>query len=93
MAARRRLERAEAAGQALAALGLPALVLDSGGKVLAANELIQASPLVAHWCAADRAALDDPRADELLREALARTDGMTMAACAPSRFATRRARM
>ena len=72
MAARLRLERAEAAGQALAALGLPALVLDSSGKVLAANELIQASPLVAHWRAADRAALDDPRADELLREALAR---------------------
>ncbi len=72
MAARLHLERAQAAGHALAAMGLAALALDSGGKVLAVNELMEGSEHVAHWRAGDRVALQDPRADEMLRDALAR---------------------
>ena len=41
LAARLHLERAQAASQTLAALGLAALVLDETGKVLAANRLIE----------------------------------------------------
>jgi len=72
MATRLQLERAHAASATLAALGLAALVLDASGKVLAATDLIESSPLVAHWRAADRVVLSDKRADELLCEALAR---------------------
>jgi DNA-binding CsgD family transcriptional regulator len=72
MAARLHLERAQAASQALAALGLAALVLDEGGKVLAANALIEGLDNLVHWRAADRMTLKDRRADEMLGEALAR---------------------
>jgi DNA-binding CsgD family transcriptional regulator len=72
MAARLHLERAQAASQTLAALGLAALVLDESGKVLAANPLIEAMVNLVHWRAADRVTLKDRRADEMLAEALAR---------------------
>ncbi|MGH6852588.1 MAG: helix-turn-helix transcriptional regulator, partial [Methylocella sp.] len=42
MSARLQLERARIAGETLAVMGLPALVLDERGKVLAANPLIEA---------------------------------------------------
>ena len=41
VAARMQLERARAASQALALLGIPALVFADNGKVLAANQLIK----------------------------------------------------
>ncbi|MDO9561475.1 MAG: helix-turn-helix transcriptional regulator [Bradyrhizobium sp.] len=72
MAARLHLERAQAAGQALAALGLAALVLDESGKVLAANALIEGLDDLVYWRAADRVTLKDRRADDMLGEALAR---------------------
>ncbi len=72
MAARLHLERARVAGDALAAIGLAALVLDESGKVLAANRLIEASAHLVHWRSGDRVALQDPGADDLLRDALAR---------------------
>ncbi len=72
MAARLHLERAQAASQALAALGLAALVLDEDGKVLAANTLVEGLDNVVHWRAADRLTLKDRRADLMLDEALAR---------------------
>ena len=72
MAARLHLARAEAASQTLAALGLAALVLDEGGKVLAANALIEGLDNFLHWRPADRAMLKDRRADEMLGEAIAR---------------------
>ncbi len=72
MAARLHLERAQAASQALAALGLAALVLDEGGKVLAANALVEGMVNLVHWRSADRVTLKDRRADEMLTEALAR---------------------
>jgi DNA-binding CsgD family transcriptional regulator len=72
MTARLHLERAQAASQALAALGLAALVLDEGGKVLAANALVEGMVNLVHWRSADRVTLKDRRADEMLTEALAR---------------------
>ena len=74
MAARLRLEGARAAGDALAAIGLAALVLEGGGRVLAANALVEAAAGVVHWRAGDRIALQDRAADALLREALAQIE-------------------
>lgn len=72
MAARLHLERAQAASQTLAALGLAALVLDEAGKVLAANALIEGMANLVHWRSADRVTLKDRRADDMLADALAR---------------------
>jgi len=43
------LERARMASETLAALGLPALVLNEQGKVLAANSLIEALTGYVQW--------------------------------------------
>jgi DNA-binding CsgD family transcriptional regulator len=72
MAARLHLERAQAASQALAAIGLAALVLDETGKVLAANSLIEGMVNLVHWRAGGQMTLKDRRADEMLSEALVR---------------------
>jgi PAS domain-containing protein len=69
--ARRQLERARAASATLAAIGLAALVLDASGKVLAANNLIEALDGYIRWRAQDRVSLCDKPADELLRGAIA----------------------
>jgi DNA-binding CsgD family transcriptional regulator len=74
VAARMQLERARAAGQALALLGIPALVFADNGKVLAANQLIEALRSFIVWRADDRIALRDAGADALLRDAIATTD-------------------
>jgi DNA-binding CsgD family transcriptional regulator len=58
--------------QTLAALGLPALVLDSDRNVLAANGLLEAVKHVVAWPAEERIALRDVAADAGLRNALAR---------------------
>ena len=72
VAARLHLARAQAASQALAALGLAAMVLDDTGKVLAANSLVENLVNLVHWRAGDKVTLRDRRADEMLAEALAR---------------------
>lgn len=72
ISARLQLERARAAGEALALIGLPALVLDERGKVLYANSLIEALTGVLRWRARDRIALTDIAADALMREAIER---------------------
>jgi DNA-binding CsgD family transcriptional regulator len=72
MAARTHLERARAAGDTLAALGLAALVLDGVGKVIFANGLIESRKELLDWRAGGRVTLKDMRADEMLRDALAR---------------------
>ncbi len=71
MSARLQLERARAASATLAAIGLSALVLDASGKVLAANELIEALNGYIQWRARDGVSLCDKPADELLRGAIA----------------------
>jgi DNA-binding CsgD family transcriptional regulator len=70
LAARWRLERLRAAAEALALVGLPALVFDRGGHVLAGNALIEAMNEYLSWLPKDRIALVDPAADHLLRRAL-----------------------
>jgi DNA-binding CsgD family transcriptional regulator len=70
MAARLQLERARAAGEALARIGLAAVVLGPKGKVLAANTLIEAMSEHVQWRADDRLSLKDRRADRSLREAI-----------------------
>jgi DNA-binding CsgD family transcriptional regulator len=74
IAARLQMERARAAGETLAALGLPALVLDEQGKVLAANSLVEGLVDFVLWRALDRVSLIDRSADQLLRDAIAAID-------------------
>jgi DNA-binding CsgD family transcriptional regulator len=71
MSARLQLERARAASEALALIGLSALVLNEQGKVLAANHLIEGLTGYVHWRAQDRVSLKDRAADNLLRDAIA----------------------
>ncbi len=74
MAARLRLERAEAVGSTLASVGLPAIVLDRGGAVLAVNGLAEGLHDVLRWGARDRVHFLDGAADQLMRQALAGPD-------------------
>ena len=74
VAARMQLERARAASQALALLGIPALVFADNGKVLGANHLIEALSGFILWRANDRITLRDAGADALLHDAIATAD-------------------
>ncbi|MCI0599886.1 MAG: helix-turn-helix transcriptional regulator, partial [Beijerinckiaceae bacterium] len=74
MSARLQLERARVASETLAVIGLPALVLNEQGKVLAANHLIEALTGHVHWRAQDRVSLKDKGADNLLWDAVAAID-------------------
>jgi DNA-binding CsgD family transcriptional regulator len=74
MSARLQLERARMASKTLAALGLPALVLNEQGKVLTANTLIETLTGYVQWRAQDRVSLKDRAADQLLRDAIATID-------------------
>jgi DNA-binding CsgD family transcriptional regulator len=71
ISARLQLERARIASDTLAALGLPALVVNEQCKVLAANHLIEALTGFVLWRAQDRVSLKDKAADQLFREAIA----------------------
>jgi DNA-binding CsgD family transcriptional regulator len=72
--ARLQLERARAAAQALALVGIPAFVFADDGKLLAANQLIETLSGFVQWRTQDRIALKDARADALLRDAIATAD-------------------
>ncbi|HTA99396.1 MAG TPA: helix-turn-helix transcriptional regulator [Bradyrhizobium sp.] len=74
VAARMQLERARAASQVFALLGIPALVFADNGKILAANQLIETLSGFIAWRAKDQIALMDACADALLRDAIAMTD-------------------
>lgn len=74
LSARLQLERARIASETLAVIGLPALVLNEQGKVLAANHLIEALTAYIQWRAQDRVSLKDRPADQLLRDAIATID-------------------
>jgi len=73
LSARLQLERAQAVSEVLGLIGLPALVLDGRGIVLAANALIQSTGFV-RWRARDRVSLSDPRADAQLQKAVSILD-------------------
>ncbi len=70
MAARLHLEQAKSAGDMLAALGLPALVVTADGVVLAANTLLPPGTGTAHWRPGTAVAFADPAANALLQAAL-----------------------
>ena len=74
ISARLQLERARVAGEALAALGVPALVVDERGTVLSANMLIESMTDHVVWRAFGRVSLKDKAADRLLRDAIAMID-------------------
>lgn len=70
IAARMKLESARAQTDALAMLGLPALVFDGQHKVLAANVLMDGHTSLVQTRAFGRVALKDKRADAFLRQAV-----------------------
>jgi hypothetical protein len=74
IAARLQMDRARVAGKTLAALGLPALVLNEQGKVLATNSLVEGLAGFVLWRALDRVSLTDRSADRMLRDAIAAID-------------------
>jgi DNA-binding CsgD family transcriptional regulator len=74
ISARLQLERARVAAEALAAIGVPALVFDETGKVLAANKLIESMTGQVVWRAFGRVSLNDEAADQLLRDAVSTID-------------------
>ncbi len=74
VSARLLLDRARVASETLAALGLPALVLNWNGKVLAVNHLIEALAGFVHWRARDRVSLQDRAADRILQATIATID-------------------
>ena len=76
LATRWRLERMRAAVDALAALGLPAAIVDRGLRTLAANTLIQEMLSYVKWLTNDRIALHDPTANDLLQRGLGSLTGL-----------------
>ena len=70
MSARLHLERARIASETLAIIGLPALVFDDHGKILAANHLIEALGDHITWRAHGGLALNDGVANRMLRQAI-----------------------
>jgi hypothetical protein len=71
MSAQLKLERASVASETLALIGLPALVFDDRGRVLAANHLIEALTDHIRWRAQDRVSLKDSSANQLFQQAIA----------------------
>jgi DNA-binding CsgD family transcriptional regulator len=67
LAARWRLEKQQTAVEALAAIGLPALICDRQGRVLAANRLIDGTAGYVKWLPMNRVALVDPVANRTFR--------------------------
>lgn len=72
LSARLRLEQMRAQVQALEALGIPGGVLDTSGRLVAANNLLQAMSTHFVWLAGDHLALKDKNASAILREEFAR---------------------
>jgi DNA-binding CsgD family transcriptional regulator len=87
MSARLHLERARAATETLALIGLPALAFDRQAKVIAANDLIEALTDRIRWRAQDRVTMADSSADAIFRQAVETLE--TETAPAPRSFAVR----
>ena len=71
ISARLQLERARVAGQTLAALGVPALVLNETGKVLAANRQIETLTSLVRWRAFYKVSMQDKGANQVVHDAVA----------------------
>jgi DNA-binding CsgD family transcriptional regulator len=74
LSAQLQLERARIASQTLSLVGLPALVFDQHGAVLAANSLIEALHGHIVWRAQDRIVFKDQNSDWLFQRAIATID-------------------
>jgi DNA-binding CsgD family transcriptional regulator len=70
LSARLQMERARVASETLAQIGLPTLVFDETGKVIAANSLIEDETSYIQWRMRDRVLLIDPVADALFHQAI-----------------------
>lgn len=70
ISARMQLERAKAAAEMLALLGLPALIFDPMGRVLGANTLIEKLGDIVIFRAHEKFALVDARANILLKQVI-----------------------
>jgi DNA-binding CsgD family transcriptional regulator len=70
LSARLQMERLRVMAETLALIGLPALVLDRIGRVLAANSLIERTSGHLRWLPRDRVAFADKAANTLLQQAL-----------------------
>jgi DNA-binding CsgD family transcriptional regulator len=71
MSARLKLERARAATETLALIGLPALVFTTNGKVISANRMIEEMTEHIAWRMQDRVAFKNRNANALLQKATA----------------------
>lgn len=80
LASRMRLQRLQAAAQALAIIGLPAAILSPLGHVLAANDLLQQLSAHLHWLPQDRLALRDTAANAFFAQAIGKLKASPMAA-------------
>jgi DNA-binding CsgD family transcriptional regulator len=74
ISARLQIERARATADALEMLGLPALVFNEAGRVIAANSLIEALDGLIHWCARDRIMFTHTGTDASFRQAVEAID-------------------
>jgi DNA-binding CsgD family transcriptional regulator len=70
LATRWRLERLRGAAEALALVGLPAVIVNARGRVLVANSLIERMASWIAWLPGDRMALLDSAANEMLKQAI-----------------------
>lgn len=77
--ARLSLRSAQGASETLAAMGLPALVLDADGTVVQANDLMADFQDLLHWRVQNRIALSDNQANALLWAAMPALDSSAQA--------------
>lgn len=80
LSARLRLQRLKAAAEALAMVGLPAAIMSLGGRVLAANNLLQEMKEHVHWLPRDRIALRDACANEFFIQGMGKKGKLMVAA-------------
>jgi DNA-binding CsgD family transcriptional regulator len=73
LSTRLRLKQMQAATETLELLGIPAAVVEASGRVVAANDLMQAMRGHFLWLAGDQLAFSDRIANGLFREELARS--------------------
>jgi len=74
LGAQLQLERARVASQTLALVGLPALVFDQNGIVLAANALVETLAGHIAWRGQDRIAFRDQTSEQMFQKAIATID-------------------
>jgi len=74
MSARLQMERARIVSATLAQIGLPALVFDERGRVIATNELMETLDNHVIWRSLGRVTIKDSRADALFQQAIASID-------------------